>query len=79
MILSLAPTNKAMVFILLIFLKKGLGMFISDFPLWFVKKIKNSYVLYDSCWQIVMRRDEKRKNEIYQYCEQNGIDVQEEF
>ena len=54
-------------------------MFVSDFPLWFIKKIKNSYVLYDSCWQIVMRRDEKRKNEIYQYCEQNGIEIQEEF
>jgi hypothetical protein len=36
-------------------------------------------VLYDSCWQIVMRRDEKRKNEIYQYCEENGIELQEEF
>jgi hypothetical protein len=27
----------------------------------------------------VMRRDEKRKKEIYQYCEDNGIDIQEEF
>jgi len=26
-----------------------------------------------------MRRDEKRKKEIYQYCEDNGIDIQEEF
>jgi hypothetical protein len=35
--------------------------------------------LYDSCNQLVMRRDEKRKKEIYQYCEDNGIDIQEEF
>jgi hypothetical protein len=26
-----------------------------------------------------MRRDEKRKKELYQYCEDNGIDIQEEF
>jgi hypothetical protein len=27
----------------------------------------------------VFRRKENRKKEIYQYCEDNGIDVQEEF
>jgi len=26
-----------------------------------------------------MRRDEKRKKEIYQYCADNGIEVQDEF
>jgi hypothetical protein len=35
--------------------------------------------LYDSVNQIVMIRDEKRKKELYDYCENNGIDVQEEF
>jgi hypothetical protein len=56
-------------------------MFSLDMPIviWFVRKEKNNYCLYDSCWQIVMRRDEKRKNEIWKYCEENGIDLQEEF
>jgi hypothetical protein len=56
-------------------------MFFDDYPIviWFVRKIKNSYCLYDSCGQLVMRRDEKRKKDIYQYCEDNGIDLQEEF
>lgn len=56
-------------------------MFSLDMPIviWFVRKERNSYCLYDSSWQIVMRRDEKRKNEIWKYCEENGIDLQEEF
>jgi hypothetical protein len=56
-------------------------MFSLDMPIviWFVRKERNSYCLYDSAWQIVMRRDEKRKNEIWKYCEENGIDLQEEF
>ena len=57
------------------------SMFSLDMPIviWFVRKERNSYCLYDSSWQIVMRRDEKRKNEIWKYCEENGIDLQEEF
>lgn len=56
-------------------------MFLDDFPIviWFIQKKKDYYVLLDSCGEIVMRRDEKRKNEIYQYLEENGIDYQEEF
>jgi hypothetical protein len=56
-------------------------MFSLDMPIviWFIEKKKDYYVLLDSCGQIVMRRDEKRKKEIYKYCEENGIDLQEEF
>ena len=56
-------------------------MFLDDFPIviWFIQKKKDSYILLDSCGQVVMRREEKRKNEIYQYLEENGIDYQEEF
>jgi hypothetical protein len=56
-------------------------MFLDDYPIvvWFVRKIKNNYCLYDSANQLVMRRDEKRKKEIYQYCADNGIEVQDEF
>ena len=56
-------------------------MFLDDFPIviWFIQKKKDSYILLDSCGEVVMRRDEKRKNEIYQYLEENGIDYQEEF
>jgi len=56
-------------------------MFVDDYPIviWFIQKKKDYYLLLDSCGQVVMRRDEKRKREIYQYCEENGIDVQEEF
>jgi hypothetical protein len=56
-------------------------MFLDDFPIviWFIQKKKDSYILLDSCGLVVMRRDEKRKNEIYQYLEENGIDYQEEF
>ena len=59
----------------------SLIMLLDDYPIviWFIRKSRNSYCLYDSCNQLVMRRDEKRKKEIYQYCEDNGIDIQEEF
>ena len=62
-------------------LPNNIRMFSLDMPIviWFVRKERNSYCLYDSSWQIVMRRDEKRKNEIWKYCEENGIDLQEEF
>ena len=56
-------------------------IFLDDIAIviWFIRKEKGSYCLYDSCGQLVMRRDEKRKKDIYQYCENNGIDWQEEF
>ena len=56
-------------------------MFLDDcaIVIWFVRKSRNSYCLYDSANQLVMRRDEKRKKEIYQYCAENGIEVQDEF
>jgi len=56
-------------------------MILDDFPIviWFIHKKKNRYYLYDSVNQIVMIRDEKRKKELYDYCENNGIDIQEEF
>jgi len=56
-------------------------MFLDDFPIviWFVRKSRNSDLLFDSANQLVMRRDEKRKKEIYQYCAENGIEVQDEF
>lgn len=62
-------------------LPSNISMFSLDMPIviWFVRKERNSYCLYDSCWKLVMRRDEKRKNEIWKYCEENGIDLQEEF
>jgi len=42
-------------------------------------KKNNNYILLDSCGIEVFRRKENRKKEIYQYCEDNGIDYQEEF
>jgi hypothetical protein len=56
-------------------------MFLDDFPIviWFVRKVKHQYFLYDSQGIHVMTRNENRKNEIYQYCADNGIDVQNEF
>ena len=62
-------------------LPNNISMFSLDMPIviWFVRKERNSYCLYDSSWQIFMRRDEKRKNEIWKYCEENGIDLQQEF
>jgi hypothetical protein len=56
-------------------------MMIDDFPIviWFIQKKKDYYLLLDSCGQTVMRRNENRKNELYKYCEDNGIDWQEEF
>jgi hypothetical protein len=56
-------------------------MMIDDFPIviWFIQKKKDYYLLLDSCGQTVMRRSENRKNELYKYCEDNGIDWQEEF
>jgi hypothetical protein len=56
-------------------------MMIDDFPIviWFIQKKKDYYLLLDSCGQTVMRRNEHRKNELYKYCEDNGIDWQEEF
>ena len=56
-------------------------MFLDDFPIviWFVKKKKDRYFLLDSCMQVVMVRNENRKNELYEYCQQNGIEVQNEF
>lgn len=56
-------------------------LFLDDFPIviWFIQKKRDYYLLLDSCGQVVMRRTESRKKEIYQYCEENGIDLQEEF
>ncbi len=56
-------------------------MFIDDYPIviWFIQKKRDYYLLLDSCGQVVMRRAENRKQEIYKYCEDNGIDLQEEF
>lgn len=56
-------------------------MMIDDFPIviWFIQKKKDYYLLLDSCGQTVMRRGESRKNELYKYCKDNGIDWQEEF
>ena len=56
-------------------------MFLDDFPIviWTIVKKNNNYILLDSCGIEVMRRKEIRKKEIYQYCEDNGIDYQEEF
>ena len=55
--------------------------FLDDFPIviWFVRKKKDRYILLDSCEQVVMIRNENRKQEIYDYCKVNGIDVQDEF
>jgi hypothetical protein len=59
----------------------NLIMFLNDFPIviGFIQKKKDSYILLDSCGEVVMRRDEKEKMRIYQYLEENGIDYQEEF
>ena len=56
-------------------------MFLDDFPIviWTIVKKNNNYILLDSCGIEVMRRKEIRKKEIYQYCEENDIDYQEEF
>ena len=56
-------------------------MFLDDFPIviWTIVKKRDYYLLLDTCGQVVMRRTENRKKEIYQYCEDNGIDYQEEF
>jgi hypothetical protein len=56
-------------------------MMIDDFPIviWFIQKKKDYYLLLDSCGQTVMRRNENRKNELYKYCEDNGIDWHQEF
>jgi hypothetical protein len=62
-------------------LPNNTNMFSLDMPIviWFIEKKRDYYLLLDSCGQVVMRRDEKRKHEIYKYCEENGIDLQEEF
>ena len=56
-------------------------MLLDDYPIviWTIVKKNNNYILLDSCGIEVFRRKENRKKEIYQYCEDNGIDVQEEF
>lgn len=56
-------------------------LFLDDFPIviWFVRKKKDRYILLDSCEQVVMIRNENRKQEIYDYCKENGIDVQDEY
>jgi hypothetical protein len=56
-------------------------MFYDDFPIviWTIVKKNSNYILLDSCGIEVFRRKENRKQEIYQYCEKNGIDYQEEF
>jgi hypothetical protein len=56
-------------------------MFLDDYPIviWTIVKKNNNYILLDSCGIEVFRRKENRKKEIYQYCEDNGIDFQEEF
>jgi hypothetical protein len=56
-------------------------LFLDDYPIviWFIRKKKDKYYLFDSIGEFVMMRDENRKQELYQYCESNGIDVQEEF
>ena len=56
-------------------------MFINDFPIviWTIVKKNNIYILLDSCGIEVFRRKEDLKKEIYQYCKDNGIDIQEEF
>lgn len=56
-------------------------MFLDDFPIviWFIRKQNSKYYLYDSIGEFVMMRDDKRKLELYQYCSNNGIEVQEEF
>jgi hypothetical protein len=56
-------------------------MFLIDYPIviWTIVKKNNNYILLDSSGVEVFRRKENRKKEIYQYCEDNGIDVQEEF
>lgn len=72
------------------FFRKGWGdlappkynkMLLDDYPIviWTIVKKNNNYILLDSCGIEVFRRKENRKKEIYQYCEDNGIDVQEEF
>lgn len=72
------------------FCRKGRGdlappkynqMLLDDYPIviWTIVKKNNNYILLDSCGIEVFRRKENRKREIYQYCEDNGIDVQEEF
>lgn len=57
------------------------NMFLDDYPIviWFIRKKKDRYFLLDSEGIVVMTRNENRKKELYQYCENNGIDVQEEF
>ena len=56
-------------------------MFYDDFPIviWTIVKKNSNYILLDSCGIEVFRRKENRKQEIYKYCEDNGIDYQEEF
>lgn len=56
-------------------------MFFDDYPIviWFVKKKKDRYFLLDSCMQVVLVRNENRKQEIYDYCKEIGVDVQNEF
>ena len=56
-------------------------MLLDDYPIviWFIRKKKDRYFLLDSEGIVVMTRNENRKKELYQYCEDNGIDVQEEF
>jgi len=55
--------------------------FLIDYPIviWTIVKKNNNYILLDSSGVEVFRRKENRKKEIYQYCEDNGIDFQEEF
>jgi hypothetical protein len=56
-------------------------MLLDDYPIviWTIVKKNSNYILLDSCGKEVFRRKENRKKEIYQYCEDNGIDYQEEF
>jgi hypothetical protein len=56
-------------------------MFLDDYPIviWFIRKKKEKYYLYDSAGVFVMMRNENRKQELYKYCEDIGIDIQEEF
>jgi hypothetical protein len=56
-------------------------MFLDDLPIviWTIVKKNSNYILLDSFGIEVFRRKENRKQEIYKYCEENGIDYQEEF
>ena len=59
----------------------SLAMLLDDFAIviWTIVKKNNNYILLDSCGVEVFRRKENRRKELYQYCADNGIEVQEEF